>query len=109
MVSVPAFRALRERGVDVEHVLEAGLGGGTDRDVLAYARRSNRIVVTRNYRDYVPLARALASRDVSFPGILFLPSSLQQDDVGGHVCRIESWIERHGSRAHPVRNGYRWA
>ncbi len=95
--------------MDVEHALEAGLGGSADRDVLAYGRRSNRIVVTRNYRDHAPLTRALASRGVSFPGILFLPSSLRQDDVGGHVRRIENWIDRHGGRANPVESGYGWA
>ncbi len=41
-------QALRRRGIDAQTATEAGLLGATDAEVLAYAQRAGRIVVTHD-------------------------------------------------------------
>lgn len=108
MVHVGACEELRRRGVDVLHALRVDEEVGTDRDVLELAREQGRIVVTRNYRDFAMLARAYARRGRSFPGVLFLPTSLSQADVGAHVRAIESWIDEHAGGELPIRDSFGW-
>lgn len=91
-VSKPACQVLRERGVDVLHVLDVGLGRAPDSDVLAWAAAERRIVVTRNYRDFARLIEAYRAHGWSFPGVLFLLASLSQADTDAHVRPIEAWI-----------------
>jgi predicted nuclease of predicted toxin-antitoxin system len=52
-------RQLRDAGHDVVAVLdiEVGLASKTDEDVLAWAARNNRCVVTENVADFLRLAR----------------------------------------------------
>ena len=59
-------RLLREAGHDVETVTEAGMTGKADPDVLAYARRTQRVLLTRNGRDFLRLHQA----DSAHMGIL---------------------------------------
>lgn len=108
MVHVGACDQLRRRGVDVVHALRVADELPTDRDVLEYAREHGRIVVTRNYRDFAVLGRAYARRGRSFPGILLLPTSLPQGDVGAHVRAIEAWIDEHAAGGLPIRDGFGW-
>jgi predicted nuclease of predicted toxin-antitoxin system len=91
-VNKPACDALRERGVDAVHVLDIGLEGASDPEVLDRAATEGRIVVTRNYRDFAGLVEAYNARQQSFPGVLFLAASLSQANVGGHVRGVEAWI-----------------
>lgn len=91
-VNKPACHALRDRGVDVVHVLDVGLERAPDPEVLARAAEEGRIVMTRNYRDFARLVEAYTAQKRSFPGVLFLPASLSQADVGGHVRAVEAWI-----------------
>jgi len=53
-------------GHDVETVNGAGLSGQDDPTVLAYAKRTGRILLTRNSRDFLQLHQA----DNQHPGIL---------------------------------------
>jgi hypothetical protein len=108
-VSAPAMKVLREAGVDVGHVAEAGLSEADDADILAWALRENRIVVTRNYRDFAPLVDAYGRNGVSFPGVLFFATSVRQSDAGHHVRSLQEWIHS-ASRAgtSPVQNGRGW-
>jgi predicted nuclease of predicted toxin-antitoxin system len=92
-VSVPACRSLRERGVDVVHVLEIGLKTALDPQVLDRAAAEGRILVTRNYADFTAQVSAYTSAGRSFPGVLFLPVSVPQGDVGAHVRAVERWID----------------
>ena len=70
---------LRRRGHDVEALHEEREAWGmSDEDVLERAAASGRIVVTRNGRHFLPLARAWADQDREHAGILVLwscPSS----------------------------------
>lgn len=107
MVSVPALRQVRKRGLDVSHVLEVGLGGASDARVLAYAREEGRIVVTRNYQDFAPLVSAYVREGIAFPGVLFVPTSIPHGDPGGHVKALVSWVDRAGDR-NPVADTLGW-
>lgn len=108
MVHVGASEELRRRGVDVVHALRVEEELPTDRDLLEFARERGRIVVTRNYGDFAVLARAYARRGRSFPGVLFLPTSLPQADAGAHVRAIEAWIDEHAGGELAVRDGFGW-
>ncbi len=107
-VNAVACRQLQAQGVDVVHVLEVGLEGASDPDVLQWAIASGRVVVTRNYRDFAPLALALARRGEPFPGVLFLPSSIPQGDVGAHVRAVQAWIAARAAGETSVENGFGW-
>lgn len=89
-VNLAAYQQLLARGMDVAHVLAAGLAGSPDPEVLQWAIDAGRIVVTRNYQDFAPLVQNLAARAVPFPGVLFLSTSIRQNDVGAHVRTIEA-------------------
>lgn len=108
-VSGPALRRLRSGGVDVVHAAEAGLAEADDPEILAWAAKEGRIVVTRNYRDFAPLAKAYGTRGVPFPGVLFFASSVRHSDVGHHVRALKAWI-RDATRTgvNPVENGIGW-
>lgn len=108
-VNALALQQLRDSGVDVVHVAEEGLAEADDPDILAWAAREERIVVTRNYRDFAPLAEAYARRGTPFPGILFCAGSVRQSDVGHHVRALREWIEEaEGAGGNPVANGIGW-
>lgn len=107
-VHVGAARELVSREVDVVHALDLERPIDDDRDVLEYARERGRIVVTRNYQDFAPLVEAYNRRGRSFPGVLFLPTSLPQGDAGEHVRRLEAWMERHEGTGNPIRDTFGW-
>ena len=115
-VSTPACHVLREHGVDVRHVLDVGLGRAPDSDVLAWAAAEGRIVVTRNDRDFATLIEAYTAHGWSFPGVLFLPASLSQADVGAHGRAIEAWMaiqaaadpEGVDAGRSPITNSFAW-
>ncbi len=51
-------RLLREAGHDTKTVAEIGMAGQADAAVLAYAKQTNRVLLTRNGRDYLILHHA---------------------------------------------------
>jgi len=61
-------RQLRENGHDVVAALdvEVGLSSRSDEDVLAWAARNNRCVVTENVRDFARLASAMPHAGIVF-------------------------------------------
>lgn len=91
---LPAFRRLREKGVQALHAGEEGLAGLTDRELLEYARRDGCLVVTRDFASYGRLAEAYAARGREFPGILLLSPELRPADAEGHVRAVEGWLSR---------------
>lgn len=108
-VNGPAMHTLRAQGVDVVHVVEVGMARADDAAILQWAQQEGRIVVTRNYRDFAPLAEALAARRLSFPGVLFLATSVRHSDVGAHVRALTTWIAAAQQSGHnPVQNSFEW-
>jgi predicted nuclease of predicted toxin-antitoxin system len=108
-INARALTALRDEGVDLVHAAEVGLAAADDADLLAWAVRHDRIVVTRNYRDFAPLVGVYARRGVAFPGVLFYASSIRQSDTGSHVRAVREWIrEATATDANPVEGGLGW-
>ena len=108
-VSGPALRQLRAKGIDVLHVSEAGLAEADDADIFLWAGGAGRIVVTRNYRDFAPLVEAFARRGEAFPGVLFLASSLLENDPGAHVRALEAWVaEVRATGVNPAHSSMAW-
>jgi len=110
-VNQKAFGQLVAGGLDVEHVgllRQDGHDLDDDAKVLEYAVRTQRIVITSNFRDFAPLAKALVEAGRSFPGILFIPISLSGRDVGGHVAAVQSWTAAHMAGEVSVENTYLW-
>ena len=108
-VNARALKGLREDGVDVVHVADVGLSEADDAGILAWAAQEGRIVVTRNYKDFAPLAQAYANRGVSFPGVLFYASSVRHSDVGHHVRALRDWISKaKEAGTNPAQDGFGW-
>ena len=61
---------LRERGHDVVHVREIGLGGAPDADVLARAVDERRTLVTENAVDFLPLLNQRQSAGMAMTPVL---------------------------------------
>ena len=89
-------RALRQRGVDVETVAEAGRLGDSDTDHLAYAASTGRVVVTQD-ADFLRLhAEGHAHAGIAYvaqqtptrrllDGLFLIHAALSADDMVGHV------------------------
>lgn len=107
-VNMGAYQQLLARGMDVAHVLDAGLAGAPDPEVLQWAIAEGRVVVTRNYRDFAPLVQNLAASGVSFPGVLFLATSIRQNDIGAHVRAVEVWAAAFAAGDTSVTDSFSW-
>lgn len=103
-----ACEQLRAAGIDVVHAVEIRLGRASDAELLERAIVEERIVVTRNYRHFVPLVEACVRRRRSFPGVLFLSPSISQTDVGAHVGAIRRWLAEGPEGTLRVANTYGW-
>lgn len=108
-VNVQAMKQLQARGVDVIQVGDVGLLARDDAVIFDWARRENRIIITRNYQDFAPLVAEAARQQLRFPGVLFLARSLSQSDVGGHVRAVESWLANaHAKGRNPADGTHGW-
>jgi hypothetical protein len=79
---LPAVELLRAFGHDLLTVQESGNVGFSDPDVLAFAVKNERAVLTQNRRDYIRLHR------------------LQPDHAGIIVCTDDRSFERLATRIH---------
>lgn len=104
-----ACRQLQSLGIDVVHAGDIGLGDAEDSDLLAAATAEGRIVVTRTYQDFAPLVDQLGKQGRSFPGVLFVPPSIEQSDAGAHVRAIQEWVaQAENDGRNPVENTMGW-
>ena len=85
--------ALRERGHDVRAVAaESDLEGLDDGAVLELATEDARILVTRNSRDFPPLARVWAESGREHAGVI-LVWSLTHRQFGEIAEGVQAWFE----------------
>jgi GAF domain-containing protein len=92
-------RLLRERGLDVEAVVErADLIQAPDREVIEVAAREGRAVVSNNIKDFRPLAAERVTDGRGHAGLILLPArrSRGRDATGALAEAIEAVM-----RAHP--------
>ncbi len=108
-VNARALKQLRSQGIDVVHVAEVGLSEADDTRIFAWAMDEGRIIVTRNYQDFAPLVSAYIEKGLSFPGVLFIATSVPHADAGHHVRSIVAWIEAADQAGeNPVANSFGW-
>ncbi len=62
--------ALKETGYDVVTVNELNRKGLTDETQLQFSIAENRLILTHNIQDFVPLAVQLFEQSIAHPGIL---------------------------------------
>jgi hypothetical protein len=101
-----ACSELRQRGIDVMHAVDAGLGAAPDEEVLAFAAREDRILITRNCADFARLTEAYARFQQSFPGVLFFPRSLPAGNPCALTQALEVWLARLEPGMNPVRDTF---
>lgn len=80
---------LRGRGHEVFALNEhRELDGISDADVLLLAAQQQRILITFNLRDFLPLVRQWAEENLSHAGCILL-TRIPQGDFGGILKRLE--------------------
>lgn len=93
---VPAALAdlLRQRGVDVLHVVDTTLRGVPDDVLLAEAARLARVLVSYNVRDFSQLTVTWARQEREHAGVLLVPG---QPAVGELARRLLEALDRYAS------------
>lgn len=99
---------LRRLGIDARHVSEEGLNGQPDSVILNEAARQGRIVVTRDYRDFLGLVAYRRESEIPAPSVLLVPSSLSERDPGALVRALKRWAEQSGSEPGLLTAAYEW-
>jgi hypothetical protein len=92
-------RLLRERGLDVEAVVErSDLVQAPDDEVIDTAAREGRAVVSNNIKDFRPLAAERMSDGRGHAGLILLPArrSRSREATGALADAVEAVM-----RAHP--------
>jgi predicted nuclease of predicted toxin-antitoxin system len=88
---------LRAAGHDVRSLqAEPELDGLDDEDVLALATADDRILVTRNSRDFAPIAREWAELGRTHAGVILI-WTFRTNEFGKIVAAVESVLGGHDS------------
>lgn len=93
---------LRGRGYDVVAVVPAGLSGMSDSDLLEWATKHDRAILTHNVAHFLRLAEAYAQRGWEHPGIILsrrIPFRVL-------LARIHRLLARRQSEQ--IRNNVEW-
>jgi hypothetical protein len=95
-IAKAVIRGLRQRGVDVLTVVDAGLRGATDQEHLARAKSEGRVIFTHD-QDFLRLAATVpdhagivfAARQipvgVAIAGLMLIHQVLEPSEMVGHV------------------------
>jgi predicted nuclease of predicted toxin-antitoxin system len=84
---------LRQRGHDVHTVADdADLEGVADESLLELATQEERILVTRNSRDFAPICRTWAGAGREHGGVILI-WTLSHRQFRELVAGIESWLD----------------
>lgn len=86
------LNALQAQGVDAVHVRGIGLSGRPDNEILDAAREDDRILVTRDVKDFMRLARFYQSVKREFTGVLLVPASFPEKESTLLVRAINNWL-----------------
>jgi len=111
MYSPAIARALRERGHDAISVTErADLTGATDAELLSSMAAEDRVIVTNNALDFVPLVARFAADEQDHAGLLLtsdrsLPRS--RATIGRFVELLDGLLRRQSDQDR-LRNQIRW-
>ena len=97
-IHLAVAEGLRRLGFDTVHVREIGCLGASDHQVLVRAAGQNRLVVTRDLRDFARLATLYQGGGKALPGILILSHSFSSRDPGSVIRALASWASRRWDR-----------
>lgn len=87
-------RALQERGHDVHAIdAEKNLEGLKDEDVLELAISEDRVLITANVGDFLPLLTALGETGRSHPGCILVPRSFRNEDFGPLISTLDRELQ----------------
>ncbi|HYZ97319.1 MAG TPA: DUF5615 family PIN-like protein [Acidimicrobiales bacterium] len=90
---------LRENGHTATHVVEVGLAGAHDRDVVAHAAEHDSVVVTENAVDFVPLLDERMAAGLPTPAVVIALKRKLPAEAGAmnHVLakRLTVWAKAH--------------
>ena len=67
--------------------------GLTDEDVLALAISEDRVLITANVADFLPLLTTLIESGRSHPGCILLPNSFRNEDFGPLISAINRELQ----------------
>jgi len=81
---------LRQRGLDVSSAHEVGTTQLSDAQQLHHATQAERVLVTRNLRDFVALGREYIGRGQAHAGIILVPAVFR----GNEFAAIADAVER---------------
>lgn len=88
-------RRLREAGADAVSAIEAGNVQRSDREQLRYAAAEGRVLVTRNVRHSIVLAKDAIARQQPHAGIMLCSSSLRGFEIARIVTALRRVVQRH--------------
>lgn len=87
-------KALADEGHDVRDVgSDALLAGAADDVLFEVAATEERVVVTANIRDFVPLASRYISGGQDHAGLILIPASIRNEDFGALVNGLRNLLE----------------
>ena len=87
-------RALRDRGHNIRALdAEKDFEGLRDEDVLELAISENRVLITANVADFLPLLTTLIGSGRSHPGCILLPKSFRNEDFGPLISAIDRELQ----------------
>ena len=106
-IHLAVAEGLRRLDLDVLHVCETDLPGTPDELILKKAVELNRILVTRDIRDFSRIAQLFLSIERPFPGILLVPPSIPHKDPGALILAIAKWANKYGN-VDQISGGIDW-
>jgi hypothetical protein len=87
-------RALQDRGHNIRSLdTEKYPEGLRDEDVLELAISEDRVLITANVADFLPLLTALIESGRSHPGCILIPNSLRNEDFGPLISAIDRELQ----------------
>lgn len=87
-------KALQESGHDVRAISgDKELEGLNDEGVLERAIREERVLLTANIVDFIPLITGLNKAGKSHPGCILIPNSFSNEDFGALISAIEQELK----------------
>lgn len=89
-------------GYDIQHIVRAGLRGVSDEDVLTFAARENRAVLTNNYTDFAQLVARWYASHRTHAGVI-LTEQLPPGELVKRLSRLLDSVS-----ADEIRNSCRW-
>jgi len=91
----------RRSSIDLRSTREEGRNGTPDEEQLRFATEQGRCLITRNYRDFDGISRRLLAEGGTHAGVLFVPSSLSNDDFHRLALAIIAYARLHPEGALP--------